>query len=57
MDEGLVSPDMPGERPMARTAAEWIARLNADERTVDDEQAFRAWIAADPAPPPSLYCQ
>ncbi len=49
MDEGLVSPDMPGERPMARTAAEWIARLNADERTVDDEQAFRAWIAADPA--------
>jgi transmembrane sensor len=49
MDEGLVSPDMPGERPMARTAAEWIARLNADERTADDEQAFRAWIAADPA--------
>ncbi|MFC3443286.1 FecR family protein [Sphingobium rhizovicinum] len=34
---------------MARTAAEWIARLNAEERTVDDEQAFRAWIAADPA--------
>ncbi|HUD90167.1 MAG TPA: FecR domain-containing protein [Sphingobium sp.] len=40
---------MSGERPIARTAAEWIARLNADGRTADDEQAFRSWIAADPA--------
>lgn len=49
MDEGLVSPDMSGERPLPRTAAEWIARLNADGRTAEDEQAFRAWIAADAA--------
>jgi transmembrane sensor len=49
MDEGLVSPDMSGERPLPRTAAAWIARLNADGRTTEDEQAFRAWIAADAA--------
>ncbi|NWK94353.1 iron dicitrate transport regulator FecR [Sphingobium lactosutens] len=40
---------MSGERPIPRTAAEWIARLNADGRTADDEQAFRAWLAADTA--------
>lgn len=45
---------MSGERPLPRppipqTAAEWIARLNADGRTVDDERAFRVWIAADAA--------
>ncbi|SES03018.1 FecR family protein [Sphingobium sp. YR768] len=40
---------MSGERPLPRTAAEWIARLNADGRTTEDERAFRAWIAADAA--------
>ncbi|MDE0947864.1 MAG: DUF4880 domain-containing protein, partial [Sphingobium sp.] len=40
--------DMHGERPLDRTAAEWIARLNADDRTVNDEKAFRAWLAASP---------
>lgn len=39
---------MHGERPLDRTAAEWIARLNADDRTVNDEKAFRAWLAASP---------
>lgn len=38
---------MSGERPLPRTAAEWIARLNADGRAAEDEQAFRAWLAAD----------
>ncbi|OAN56551.1 FecR family protein [Sphingobium sp. TCM1] len=38
---------MSGERPLPRTAAEWIARLNADGRTAEDEQAFRAWLASD----------
>ncbi|MCI4592164.1 DUF4880 domain-containing protein [Sphingobium sp. BYY-5] len=40
---------MSGERPLPRTAAQWIARLNADGRTDDDERAFRTWIAADAA--------
>ncbi|MEC3948714.1 FecR family protein [Sphingobium sp. HWE2-09] len=40
---------MSGERLDPRTAAEWIARLHADGRTADDDQAFRAWIAADAA--------
>jgi transmembrane sensor len=40
---------MSGERPSPRTAADWIARLNADGKTADDERAFHAWLAADPA--------
>jgi len=39
---------MHGERPLYRTAAEWIARLNADDRSAADEEAFRAWLAASP---------
>lgn len=39
---------MHGERPLDRTAAEWIARLNADDRSAADEEAFRAWLAASP---------
>ncbi|MEN2786875.1 FecR family protein [Sphingomonas qilianensis] len=31
-----------------RQAAEWLARLHADDRTPDDETAFRAWLNADP---------
>lgn len=49
MDQELVNSDMSGDRPLPRTAAEWIARLNADGRTAQDEQALRAWLAADSA--------
>lgn len=31
-----------------RQAAEWLARLHADDRTQDDEVAFRAWLNAHP---------
>ncbi|MCK8455164.1 FecR family protein [Sphingomonas faeni] len=31
-----------------RQAAEWLARLHADDRTPDDEAAFRAWRNANP---------
>ena len=30
-------------------AAAWLARLHADDRSPADEEAFRAWLAADPA--------
>ncbi|MBS0280321.1 MAG: FecR domain-containing protein [Proteobacteria bacterium] len=30
-------------------AATWLARLRADDRTGEDEAAFREWLAADPA--------
>jgi len=39
---------MTGEHVSNRTAAEWIARLNADSRTSEDDQAFRAWLAQSP---------
>lgn len=39
---------MGGDRSSNRTAAEWIARLNADTRTTGDEADFRAWLAQDP---------
>lgn len=29
-------------------AANWVARLNADDRTPDDEARFRAWLDASP---------
>ncbi|MEG3089784.1 FecR family protein [Sphingomonas sp. PB4P5] len=32
-----------GDHSRHRTAAEWIARLNADDRTSADEAAFRQW--------------
>jgi len=31
-----------------KEAADWLARLHADDRNSDDERAFRAWLAADP---------
>lgn len=31
-----------------RQAADWLARLHADDRTEADEAAFRDWLAADP---------
>jgi transmembrane sensor len=31
-----------------RQAAEWLARLRADDRSPADESAFRAWLTADP---------
>ena len=30
-------------------AATWLARLRADDRTAEDEAAFREWLADDPA--------
>ncbi|HUO01919.1 MAG TPA: FecR/PupR family sigma factor regulator [Rhizomicrobium sp.] len=32
----------------ASEAAEWLARLRADDRSPADEAAFRAWLDADP---------
>jgi transmembrane sensor len=31
-----------------RQAADWLARLHADDRSSDDEAGFSRWIAADP---------
>jgi len=31
-----------------KEAADWLARLRADDRSWEDERAFRAWMAADP---------
>ena len=32
-----------------RQAADWVARLHADDRSNQDEAAFSNWVAADPA--------
>ncbi|MGF7149232.1 transmembrane sensor [Sphingomonas zeicaulis] len=32
-----------------RQAADWLARLHADDRAAEDEAAFRAWRKADPS--------
>lgn len=32
-----------------RQAADWLARLHADNRSTQDEAAFRAWLNADPS--------
>jgi ferric-dicitrate binding protein FerR (iron transport regulator) len=32
----------------AGEAADWLARLRADDRSPKDEAAFRAWLNADP---------
>jgi transmembrane sensor len=40
---------MPGRSSPNRTAAQWIARLNAEDWSADDEAAFRRWLAAEPA--------
>lgn len=37
----------PGDTALEE-AANWLARLCADDRTADDESAFRAWLIADP---------
>ena len=34
--------------PALKEAADWLARLRADDRSWEDERAFRAWMAADP---------
>lgn len=34
---------------MNRQAAEWLARLHADDRSSRDEAAFHAWLKADPS--------
>ena len=34
--------------PEVKEAAIWLARLRADDRTSEDERAFRAWLMADP---------
>jgi len=47
---GRRSPN-PGDtsyRDVNRSAAEWIARLNADDSTASDAADFRAWLAANP---------
>ncbi|MHA6718867.1 FecR family protein [Sphingomonas sp. RS6] len=31
-----------------RQAGDWLARLHADDRTAEDEAAFRRWLTADP---------
>jgi len=36
-------------RVVRAEAAAWLARLHADDRSLADEEAFRAWLAADPA--------
>lgn len=32
-----------------RQAADWLARLHADDRSADDEADFHAWLRADPS--------
>jgi transmembrane sensor len=34
--------------PEVKEAAIWLARLRADDRSAEDERAFRAWLTADP---------
>nr|WP_167381839.1 DUF4880 domain-containing protein [Novosphingobium panipatense] len=34
---------------MNRQAADWLARLHADDRSSQDEAAFHAWLKADPS--------
>lgn len=36
----------PGASPV-QEAADWLARLRADDRSLEDERAFRAWLMAD----------
>lgn len=33
---------------VTRQAADWLARLHADDRAQEDDAAFRAWLGADP---------
>jgi transmembrane sensor len=34
--------------PYVKEAAIWLARLRADDRSIEDERAFRSWLMADP---------
>ena len=34
---------------IGETAASWVVRLNSDQRTRADEEAFRSWMEEDPA--------
>jgi transmembrane sensor len=34
--------------PYVKEAAIWLARLRADDRSLEDERAFRSWLMADP---------
>ena len=34
--------------PEVKEAAVWLARLRADDRSLEDERGFRSWLAADP---------
>ena len=34
--------------PEVKEAAIWLARMRADDRSAEDERAFRAWLTADP---------
>jgi transmembrane sensor len=34
--------------PHVKEAADWLARLRADDRSPEDERAFRSWLMADP---------
>jgi len=34
--------------PYVKEAAVWLARLRADDRSLEDERAFRSWLMADP---------
>jgi len=44
----MPSAPAPSEK-ILEEAANWIARLHADDRTASDEALFKAWIDADPA--------
>lgn len=39
---------LPPLAPSYAEAAAWLARLRAEDRTRDDEELFRRWLAADP---------
>jgi transmembrane sensor len=44
----MISPDDRTLEVRARAAA-WLARLRSEQHTAEDERAFQAWLAADPA--------
>jgi transmembrane sensor len=51
MDGGLVTMRdfEPSPRDARAEAAAWLARLHADDRSREDEEGFRAWLAENPA--------
>jgi transmembrane sensor len=49
MDGRLVMQSTRAIQPETKAeAAAWLARLHADDRSVDDEEAFRAWLESKP---------